>query len=236
VGVTNIQVRVRMVQQTVRPAVCAAGGTTGGADRLPQSLVGATSSTAGVALGTEGSPDGMGAPTAGTGFSAERSASRGSVGDVPFRLSRDSFLAITAVAWADGLLRAKETKALLRAAEAAGLDGDDLAAVQQATQDGVSLDDVSLGDLTGWERAVTYAIAYWLAKVDGVVNAEELKHLRALGAKLELPQPKLDAAASAAFDVACLPGGHRPEKYDFMALADRLREKLPALSRDVRPE
>jgi uncharacterized tellurite resistance protein B-like protein len=155
---------------------------------------------------------------------------------VPFKLSRDSFLAITAVAWADGLLRAKETKALLRAAETSGLAGDDLAAVQQATQDGVSLDDVSLDDLTGWERAVTYAIAYWLAKVDGVVNAEELKHLRTLGAKLELPQPKLDAAASAAFDVACLPGGHRPEKYDFAALADRLREKLPSLSRDVRPE
>jgi hypothetical protein len=95
---------------------------------------------------------------------------------------------------------------------------------------------VALGELTGWERAVTYAIAYWLAKVDGVVNAEELKNLRTLGKLLELPQPKLDAAASAAFDVACLPGGHRPEKYDFTALAERLREKLPSLSRDAPSE
>jgi hypothetical protein len=94
----------------------------------------------------------------------------------------------------------------------------------------VSIDDVRLEGLTGWEKAVTYAIAFWLAKVDGVVNTEELKNLKTLGTRLGLPQPQLDAAASAAFDVACLPGGHRPEKYDFAALAERLRVKLPSLS------
>ena len=152
------------------------------------------------------------------------------MGFVSLKLSRDSFLAITAVAWADGLLRAKETKALLRAAKECGLDEQDMAAVEAAAREGVSLEGVNLEGLTGWEKAVTYAIAYWLAKVDGVVNTEELSHLKQLGARLGLPQPKLDAAASAAFDVACLPGGHRPEKYDFAALAERLRTKLPSLS------
>jgi hypothetical protein len=158
------------------------------------------------------------------------SGGHATLGLVSLRLSRDAFLAITAVAWADGLLRARETKALLRAAQECGLQAEDLAAVEGAVRDGVSLDDVDLSGLSGWDRAVTYAIAYWLAKVDGVVNTEELEHLRTLRARLELPQPKLDAAASAAFDVVCLPGGHRPDKYDFQALATRLREKLPSLS------
>ena len=161
---------------------------------------------------------------------SEPEARHASVCLMPLKLSLSSFLAITAVAWADGLLRARETKALLRAAETCGLQGDELAAVESAARDGVSLQDVNLGEMTGWERAVTYAVACWLARADGVVNTEELQNLRALRARLDLPQPKLDAAASAAFDVACLPGGHRPDKYDFGALADRLREKLPSLS------
>ena len=37
------------------------------------------------------------------------------------------------------------------------------------------------------------------------------------------------AAASAAFDITCLPGGNRPEKFEFEKLEARLRDKLPAL-------
>jgi len=78
-------------------------------------------------------------------------------------------------------------------------------------------------------RALTYVLAMWLAKVDGVVNAEELATLRELGARLGLPEIKLKAAASAAFDITCLPGGNRPEKFEFSKLEARLHEKLPAL-------
>jgi tellurite resistance protein len=144
-------------------------------------------------------------------------------------LSKNGFLAITAVAWADGLVRKDEANGLLQAARDCGLTDSELAEVSAATESRVPLDDIDLGDLSGPERALTYAFAMWLAKVDGVVNTEELAALRKLGGRLDLPDPKLQAAASAAFDIACLPGGNRPEKFEFAKLEARLKEKLPAL-------
>ncbi|MFO0570250.1 MAG: hypothetical protein U0263_31705 [Polyangiaceae bacterium] len=144
-------------------------------------------------------------------------------------LPRESFVAIAAVAWADGWMKKTETEGLKRAAKACGLSDGDFESVEAAAKGGVDLATLDVSGMSGWQRAVTYAIANWLARIDGVVNTEELKNLRSLGKLLDLPQAKLDAAGSAAFDIACLPGGHRPEKYDFDALAERLREKLPSL-------
>ncbi|HEY2405098.1 MAG TPA: hypothetical protein VGI10_03800 [Polyangiaceae bacterium] len=144
-------------------------------------------------------------------------------------LRKEGFLAIVAVARADGLLRKDESNGLLGAARGAGLSESDVGEVERALNQGLALSSVDLSALTGAERALTYALAMWLAKVDGVVNAEELATLRELGGALDLPEPKLKAAASAAFDIFCLPGGHRPEKFEFAALEARLREKLPAL-------
>jgi uncharacterized membrane protein YebE (DUF533 family) len=144
-------------------------------------------------------------------------------------LKKEAFLAITAVAWADGLLRKNEAAGLLKAARDVGLEGDALAEVESAVREGVDLDQVDLSSLPGSEQARTYAFAMWLAKIDGVVNTDELAALRRLGERLGLPEQKLKACASAAFDVACLPGGNRPDKFDFDALERRLLEKLPAL-------
>ena len=105
----------------------------------------------------------------------------------------------------------------------------ELAEVTQATEAGTPLESLELANLTGRERALTYAFAMWLAKVDGVVNTSELQTLRDLGGRLDLPEQKLQAAASAALDIACLPGGNRPEKFEFAKLEARLQEKLPSL-------
>ena len=101
--------------------------------------------------------------------------------------------------------------------------------MEEAVKSGSKIADVDVSAMSGWQRALTYSIACWLARLDGVVNSEELAHLKELGGVLDLPQPKLDAAGSAAFDIAMLPGGHRPEKFDFDALAERLKVKLPSL-------
>jgi hypothetical protein len=144
-------------------------------------------------------------------------------------LRKEGFLAVVAVARADGLLRADESRGLLNAAKEVGLSEDELATVKSALDSGLELDSLDLSGLSGAERALTYGFAMWLAKVDGVVNAEELATLRKLGTLLDLPEPKLKAAASAAFDITCLPGGNRPEKFEFSKLEARLRDKLPAL-------
>ncbi|MCC6217765.1 MAG: hypothetical protein IT376_23100 [Polyangiaceae bacterium] len=146
------------------------------------------------------------------------------------KLPREAFLAIAAVGWSDGWMRKKEAAGLLRAARVCGLDGADLAEVEAAAAKAPSLETLDLSGVGAWEAAVTYAIAVWLAKLDGVVNAEELANLRTLRDRFGVPQPKLDAAASAAFDVTCLPGGASVDSFDFEALEARLREKLPALS------
>jgi hypothetical protein len=146
-------------------------------------------------------------------------------------LPRESFLAIATVAWADGWMKKTEVEGLMTAAKACGLGDDDRAEVAVAAKDGVDLDTLDLSVLEPWERALTYAIANWLAKLDGITNAEELKALKALGGRLDLPPRQLDNAASAAFDIAVLPEGGRPDRFDFDALAVRLREKLPGLAK-----
>lgn len=144
-------------------------------------------------------------------------------------LRKEGFLAVVAVARADGLLRADESRGLLNAAKEVGLSEEELATVKAALDSGLELESLDLTALSGAERALTYGFAMWLAKVDGIVNAEELATLRKLGTLLDLPEPKLKAAASAAFDITCLPGGNRPEKFEFSKLEARLRDKLPAL-------
>jgi hypothetical protein len=110
-----------------------------------------------------------------------------------------------------------------------------VAEVEAAATSGADLTSIDLSELSGAERGLTYAMAMWLAKVDGVVNTEELNALRKLGEQLGLPDAKLRAAASAALDIACLPGGNRPDKFEFAALETRLSEKLPALMQRSEP-
>jgi hypothetical protein len=115
------------------------------------------------------------------------------------------------------------------ATRACGLGDDDRSAVAAAAKDGVDLDTLDLGHLGSWERALTYSIATWLAKLDGITNAKELEALKALGTRMYLTPLHMYMAASAAFDIACLPEGNRPDRFDFDALATRLKEKVPTL-------
>ncbi|MCB9594699.1 MAG: hypothetical protein H6719_18410 [Sandaracinaceae bacterium] len=145
------------------------------------------------------------------------------------KLPSEAFVALAAVAWADGRMSKSEGAGLLRAATEAGLDADGLAAVEAATKTSVSLDDFDPSGLAPYQRGLTYALASWIARVDGLAAGSEREALAQLGRALELPQDKCQLAASAAADIATLAGGHRPEKYDFAALTERLREKLPSL-------
>jgi tellurite resistance protein len=146
------------------------------------------------------------------------------------QLTKEPFLALAALAWADGRMTKEESAGLLRAASTFGVVEDDYQAVAAATETAVELGDVDLGSITEWAKALTYAFACWLTQIDGSMNASERETLQRLGEGLGLPDLKLKAAASAAFDISCLPGGHKPERYDLVALEARLREKLPSLA------
>ena len=144
-------------------------------------------------------------------------------------LPTQSFLALAAIAWVDGSMQKKEATGLLRAARESGLGADDVAAIERATKTRIELTDVEVAPLSESQKVFTYALAAWLAQVDGVVSQSESETMATLGDRLGLAEPIRKRAAAAANDIACLPGGGKPELYDFQGLATRLRERLPQI-------
>lgn len=152
---------------------------------------------------------------------------------MPTQLPRESFVALAAVAWADGRMSKDEALGLLSAARAHGLAGEDLASVERSTKEKVELDAFDPTALSGWQRVLTFGLASWLSRIDGVQQAAEMSSLHALARKLESTDAtdhRLRAAAATAFDVSMLPEGRRPERYDFIAFESRLEERFPKLT------
>jgi len=148
------------------------------------------------------------------------------------KLPPESFVALAAVTWADGRMTASEKEGLRHAAKALGLEGDDLETVERATERKVSLDDFDESSLAPWDRLVTYGVACWLSRLDGVKQADEIESLRALASRFEDDEVtpfKLQHAASTAFDVSMAPEGRRPDKFDFEQFEKQLRARLPSV-------
>jgi hypothetical protein len=139
----------------------------------------------------------------------------------------ECFLTFASIVYADGEIRRGELEGFRRAAKLYGLGEEDLSAIEARAKNGVTLEQIDLPDLSDWQSALTYAFAVWVAKVDGVINKEENDLLSALGDKLGLDKLRRDAARSATYDIAALPGGHKPEIFDFEALERQLEQKLP---------
>lgn len=147
-----------------------------------------------------------------------------------FELPKEAFIALAALGWADGSIRPSEKAGLLKAAASCGVAGGDLADVEAALTKETKLDGFVPGDMSDWQRLLTYGLAVWLARLDGVQSTDESAVLKDLAKRLDLDQQKTDRASAAAFDVFCLPEGGRPDRFDFVALDKRMREKLPHLA------
>jgi uncharacterized membrane protein YebE (DUF533 family) len=142
------------------------------------------------------------------------------------RLSRDVFLSLCAIGWADGQLDREEADGIVRAASEAGLDIDALQEIEEATKTSRSLDTLDRSKLTPVERTFVYATAVWLARLDGHVDIEERIALKKLGDLLALPDGIRTHASAAALEIANLESGDRPDQYDFTKLRARLEERL----------
>lgn len=139
----------------------------------------------------------------------------------------ECFLTFASIVYADGEIRRGELEGFRRAAKQYGVGEDDLTSIESRAKEGLTLEDIDLPELSDWQRALTYAFAVWLAKVDGIINKDENELLAQLGDKLSLEKLRRDAARSATYDIAALPGGHKPEIFDFEALEKQLEQKLP---------
>lgn len=145
-------------------------------------------------------------------------------------LPKQSFLALAAIGWADGSLQQVEATGLVRAAKECGVTGADLTEIERAAKTKTSLASLQLGGMSPWEQVLTYSLASWFASLDGVASTDERDVLVKLGEALGLDKALRVRAAAAANDIACLPEGGRPERFDFVKLAARLKEKLPQIA------
>ncbi len=143
------------------------------------------------------------------------------------QLPADCFLTFASIVYADGQIRKGELEGFRRAAQVYGVSAEELASIEKRAQAGLALNEIDLPPLSDWQSALTYAFAVWIAKVDGIINKEENEMLALLGDRLGLEKLRRDAARSATYDIAALPGGHKPELYDFDALEKQLEKKLP---------
>jgi uncharacterized membrane protein YebE (DUF533 family) len=142
------------------------------------------------------------------------------------KLRKDIFVALAAVAWADGQLDSDEADAIVRAAAEEGLSLEEIAEIEASTKERIDLGVVDKAGLSKEDRLFVYAVACWIARMDGEIKAEESDVLAKLGERLGVPErPRMHAEAIAR-EVAEMPEGDRPARYDLVALRRILSERL----------
>jgi uncharacterized membrane protein YebE (DUF533 family) len=141
-------------------------------------------------------------------------------------MRKDIFVALAAIAWADGELHPDEADAIVRAAAEDGVPLEEIAAIEEATKNGVDLGVIDRTGLSKDDKLFVYAIACWIARLDGRVTDEEADALAGLGERLGVPERARVHAEAIARQVAELPDGDRPARYDLTALRRMLSERL----------
>ncbi len=141
-------------------------------------------------------------------------------------LNRQVFMALAAIAWADGDLAPEERDGILRAAGGAGFSGDALASLGEAIQTPCDLESLDLRKLDAADRVFVYATGEWLARLDGVVKDSERDALQKLGDFLMLSDRVKKNATQAVLEVAQRPSGDQPEHYDLVKLRELIAQRL----------
>jgi hypothetical protein len=151
------------------------------------------------------------------------------------RLGRDVFMALAAIIWADGKRHPDEADALVRAALEEGLEVEQISEIEDATKNPVSMGDVDLTKLTKEDRLFIYAVASWMSRIDGHLDPKEVEALDRLGAVLKIPEKPREHADRIAREVAALPTGDSPSRYDLPRVRKLIAERL-AEARRLRAE
>ena len=95
--------------------------------------------------------------------------------------------------------------------------------------------DIDLTKLTKEDRLFIYAVASWMSRIDGDISPPEVAALDKLGQVLKIPEkPRLHADAIA-LEVAALPQGNSPSRYDLPRVRTLISERL-AEARRLRAE
>jgi tellurite resistance protein len=139
------------------------------------------------------------------------------------KIGRDTLLAISAVAWADGSIDPREAAALRHAATQLLVQGEDLVSVERSLSSRVTLEEVETVRMNRLTRLFTYAAACWMAEVDGAESTAEGDVLKLLGDRLGLSAVARDRAHNAVRGIA---ERSQPGAFDLLALRSRLSAGL----------
>ena len=142
------------------------------------------------------------------------------------RFGSDVFIALAAIAWADGRLDPDEADAIVRAAVDEGRSLEEIAAIEESTKVPVDLGVIERKAMSKEDRLFVYAVACWIARLDGRVTPAESDALAKLGERLGVPERPRVHAEAIAWEVAERPEGDRPARYDLAGLRRILGERL----------
>ncbi len=141
-------------------------------------------------------------------------------------LGRDVYLALAAVGWADGTLDPEEADAIVRTALEEGLELDAVQEIEEACKNRVEIGVIDRLNMSKADRLYVYAVASWITRLDGVVTQDEEAVLTQLGTALGIPEAPRKHADLVLSEIAALPAGDRPARFDLIALRTTLEERL----------
>lgn len=139
-------------------------------------------------------------------------------------IGRDTLVALAAIAWADGAMAPEEARGIRTAAEQLALSPDDRLAVEGAIANRVDVGQVETVRMSRLTRLFTYAVACWIASLDGRVSPEEDLALKVLGDRLGLSSLARDRAQTVSLALGKASGAI--EAYDLVKLRSRLSAGL----------
>lgn len=142
------------------------------------------------------------------------------------KLGTDVFLALAAVGWADGKLDGDEADAIVRAALDEGLDLEEIAAIELATKEPVSIQSIDMSKMTKADRLFVYAVASWISRIDGVIADDEQTALEELGAALKIPERPREHADKIVVEIGHDSESDAPAFYNLPKLRRTLKVRL----------
>lgn len=144
------------------------------------------------------------------------------------KLGRDVYIALAAIGWADGKLDQEEADAIVRTALEEGLGLEEIAEIEESTKKPVDIGVIDRKNLSKEDRLFVYAVASWMTRLDGKVTDTETEALKKLGDTLKIPETPRYRADQIAQEVADLPEGDRPSRYDVAGLRRIIHDRLEA--------
>lgn len=139
-------------------------------------------------------------------------------------LGRDVYLALAAVAWADGQLTQEAGDAIVRTALEEGLDLDTVQEIEEAVKTPQTIGSINRLTMSKSDRLFVYAVASWITLLDGRVTEREEDVLSRLATALSVPPVPRAHADAIMKEIASK--GNRPDKFDLFGLRRRLDEEL----------